>query len=692
MRSSVSACAPSRWASATVAASRASVRCSSATMPAPAAISSATSAAASSARRRRFILRLRSASRSLTSRACSMNSRSSSLRSVAALGGEVQRGGEPRAAVELARVAAARVPVARGQRDVPVQPPGLGVVLEPAAQPRPLPQQRLVGDLDGLPADREQPVLGQHLEDAAGRLAAVEVELGQRHLAPHGRLRLALPGEPHEDVARGRGLAGAQALVGGLRQPGDRAAHAARPVVGGDGEPVPGAALPQLEQRRRQQRQAAGLAGGVLDQAGDELGLDGEPRRGRRPFDRARDLVAPHRADEHVALAQAPSEARMARARAVEVGPQREHGQEAVVVVQQRVHERGALGGVPAGGEHLLELVDDDQQPRPGLHVRERGLDVAAGVQRASQRRERMIAGAHQDPRPALAPGEHAGGERGQQARAHRGGLAASRRPDDAEQARPRHARDDLGHQPLAPEEVAGVVDVEGLQALVGAAGRGRARAATVAQRVEVDDVAGELVLDRAQLDAVLRGAARPLADLLDGLAVGPRVVGDDEVEHGVLAQDRLLQPAQLGPGLDPERLHERPARVAERVERLGLPAGAVEREHQQRPQPLAQRMLVDQGGEPPDELRVAARVEVALDRELERRQMQLLQASRLGGRERLLAHARQRRVPPDASAPRGPAPSAGRRPRARPARRAARSAARRPRRGRRAARSRRRG
>ena len=256
----------------------------------------------------------------------------------------------------------------------------------------------------------------------------------------------------------------------------------------------------------------------------------------------------------------------------------------------------------------------------------------------------------------------------------------------------PGSARDDLGHEPLAPEEVAGVVDVEGLQALVRAVGRGRARAATVAQRVQVDDVVGELELDRAQLGAVLRGAARPLVDLLDGLAVGPRVVGDDEVEHGVLAQDRLLQPAQLGPGLDPERLHERPAGVAERVERLGLPAGAVEREHQQRPQPLAQRMLVDQGGEPPDELRVAARVEVALDRELESPP----DAAPPGVAPRRPRTA-PRACPPAAGparwpAPRGPAPSAGRRPRARPARRAARSAARRPRRDRRAARSRRRG
>ena len=62
-------------------------------------------------------------------------------------GGPVERGGQPRAAVELGRVAAAVVPLARRDAEVVVQAAALGVLLEPAAQARPLAQQRLVGDL-----------------------------------------------------------------------------------------------------------------------------------------------------------------------------------------------------------------------------------------------------------------------------------------------------------------------------------------------------------------------------------------------------------------------------------------------------------------------------------------------------------------------------------------------------------------
>ena len=57
--------------------------------------------------------------------------------------------------------------------------------------------------------------------------------------------------------------------------------------------------------------------------------------------------------------------------------------------------------------------------------------------------------------------------------------------------------------------------------------------------------------------------------------------------------------------------------------------------------------MRVDAEGEPADGLGVAARVELAFDRQLERGEMQFLQAPRLRGRERLLAHPRQGRVPP---------------------------------------------
>jgi hypothetical protein len=160
---------------------------------------------------------------------------------------------------------------------------------------------------------------------------------------------------------------------------------------------------------------------------------------------------------------------------------------------------------------------------------------------------------------------------------------------------------------------------------------------------VQVDHVAGELVLDRAQLRAPLRGAPRPCVDLLHGLAVGPRLVRDDKVERRILAQDRLLQPAQLRHRLQPELLHQRPARIPERVQRIRLPARTVQRQHQQAAQAFAQRMLVHEGPESPDDLRVAARPQLALEAQLDRGQVELPQPASLERGKRLLEHARER-------------------------------------------------
>ena len=71
-------------------------------------------------------------------------------------GAPVERRGEARTAVEIAGIAPAAVPLARRDRQVAVQAPPVGVLLEPAAQPRPLAQQRLVGDLRGPRVDQSR--------------------------------------------------------------------------------------------------------------------------------------------------------------------------------------------------------------------------------------------------------------------------------------------------------------------------------------------------------------------------------------------------------------------------------------------------------------------------------------------------------------------------------------------------------
>ena len=96
------------------------------------------------------------------------------------------------------------------------------------------------------------------------------------------------------------------------------------------------------------------------------------------------------------------------------------------------------------------------------------------------------------------------------------------------------------------------------------------------------------------------------------------------------MAQDRPLELVQLGRELQAELVVERGARGGERVERVGLPAGAVEREHELRTESLAKRLFADERLELGHELRVTALREVGLDPQLERLEPQLVET---GGR-----------------------------------------------------------
>ena len=84
-----------------------------------------------------------------------------------------------------------------------------------------------------------------------------------------------------------------------------------------------------------------------------------------------------------------------------------------------------------------------------------------------------------------------------------------------------------------------------------------------------------------------------------------------------------------------------------ERRERVGLAAGAIQREHQLRREPLAQRVLAERRRELPDHLRVAAVGELALEAPFERGEPQLLEPRDLALRERLEREIRQRRPSP---------------------------------------------
>jgi hypothetical protein len=77
------------------------------------------------------------------------------------------------------------------------------------------------------------------------------------------------------------------------------------------------------------------------------------------------------------------------------------------------------------------------------------------------------------------------------------------------------------------------------------------------------------------------------------------------------------------------------------------LAARAVEREHPLRLQPFAQRVARDEHLELCENLEMAARRQVAVDRALGRGQVQLLEAADLAGRERLIGDIGERRPAP---------------------------------------------
>ena len=114
--------------------------------------------------------------------------------------------------------------------------------------------------------------------------------------------------------------------------------------------------------------------------------------------------------------------------------------------------------------------------------------------------------------------------------------------------------------------------------------------------------------------------------------------------ERLVLSEDRLLELPELVGGIDPELLDEHPADVLVRLERLGLPAAAVQREHQLRAGPLPVRLGRDERLEVGDNVEVPPERELRVDELLPRRELQLLEPRDLRARERLERQIGERR------------------------------------------------
>ena len=146
-----------------------------------------------------------------------------------------------------------------------------------------------------------------------------------------------------------------------------------------------------------------------------------------------------------------------------------------------------------------------------------------------------------------------------------------------------------------------------------------------------------------------------------------------DGGDRRVVREDRLLEPPELGPRLEPQLVGEHAPRLLEGLERVRLAPAAVERQHQLPPQPLAERVVRQRRAKRGRELAMLAERERDLELLLERIDVQRLEPARLA-----------RRTTPSRSGPaapahaRAPAPTRPRPPRqgASPSRSAARVSA----------------
>ena len=122
---------------------------------------------------------------------------------------------------------------------------------------------------------------------------------------------------------------------------------------------------------------------------------------------------------------------------------------------------------------------------------------------------------------------------------------------------------------------------------------------------------------------------------------------GVAQLERGVVAQDRALEPSQLRPRLDADLGEQRGARRVKGRQRIGLLPAAIEGEHELPGEPLAGRGLGHELSQLAGERDVAARGQVGLDAVLEGGEPLLLEARDLRLRERLEREIGERRATP---------------------------------------------
>ena len=103
------------------------------------------------------------------------------------------------------------VPLGRGHGEPALDRPARRVLDEPPVQPWPLPEQRLVRDLDRPVGDGQQAGAGEVLDDGADPAVRQGLELAERHPPSGDRRAVAGAGQAQEQRARSRPAAPASA-------------------------------------------------------------------------------------------------------------------------------------------------------------------------------------------------------------------------------------------------------------------------------------------------------------------------------------------------------------------------------------------------------------------------------------------------------------------------------------------------
>src|SRR5436305_4637191 len=245
------------------------------------------------------------------------------------------------------------------------------ILLNPLLETIPIPDQCLMGQLDGgalLLIGRQQASFGETVENGFVRFWVRRRRKLVDTPAPLGCPSLLVDlDQAQKDLSAGFALRVVEAredLFGVLLQ---GAGHAAGRVITLDREPPATlAALPERKESMLEQRQRSRLRFNLVQQEIGKPPFELTTRGVGRTFDGAAQFIAGHRTDESLVLRDGRPQIRVGVAAAVEVGPQSEDDDRPALRLPGRLQKVGdecpPVRLVGAEGEDLFELIDEDQE------------------------------------------------------------------------------------------------------------------------------------------------------------------------------------------------------------------------------------------------------------------------------------------------------------------------------------------